>query len=135
MSLATIRAALEAAAVVALGDGFSIAWENHPFTPVAGVPYAQVTLLPAQPVNPEIGQTFIESGIFQINLFYPKGPGSAAATTKAQAIRTAFYYGRTLSSGGINVIIFVTPEIGVARPDNDLFMIPVRVRWRAFVQN
>lgn len=135
MSLAAVRRALETELADVLGDGFDVAWENANFTPTTGEPYAQATLLPASPENPEIGQTFIERGIFQANLFYPIGDGSAAATAKAEAIRSAFSFGRALTNGGVTVTIIATPEIAVARPDDDRFLLPVRVRWRAFVEN
>ena len=74
---------------------------------------------------------FIERGVFQVSLFYPgfKGPGLAEA--RAELIRSAFYKGRTLSSGGLQTSIANVPEIGQGMEDLDRWMVPVSIRYRA----
>ena len=130
MSLATIRAILEGEVATA-SSGVSTAYENAPFTPVAGVLYQQVTLLPAEPENSEIGPGYTDRGILQINIFAPKDKGAKDAQDRAIALRDHFPFAASFTSGGITVNIIKTPEIGVARPDDDRFMVPVRVRWHA----
>jgi len=130
VSVAVIRALLETALATAL-PAFPLAYENVPFVPVQGTPYGEVYLLPIEPENIEMGPAHIQRGLFQVNLFYPLGEGSGAATAKAETIRAAFAYAATFVSGAVNVLVTRTPEIGQARPDADYFMVPVRVRFEA----
>lgn len=127
MSVATIRSSFETA-LLAVAPTFATAWENTNYAPIVGTPYQQVALLLAQPANPEIGPGYIEQGIFQVNGFFPKDTGPATATAWAEAIRAAFPFGTSLSGG---VSVNATPEIGPARPEDDRFMVPVKVRWSA----
>lgn len=130
MSIPVIRSLLEAALAGAL-PAFPLAYENVPFTTAQGTAYGEVYLLPAEPENIEIGRAHIQRGILQVNLFYPLGEGTGAATAKAETIRTAFPFAATFTSGAVNVLITRTTEIGQARPDNDFLMVPVRVRFEA----
>lgn len=130
MSLAAVRQALETQ-LATITPALATAFENVSYTPVAGVPYQQVTLLPAQPANIEMGAGYTEQGIFQVNLFYPINGGPKDAQARAEAIRAAFPIGASFVAGGITTNIIATPEIGPARPDADRFMIPVKVRFQA----
>jgi hypothetical protein len=131
MSIISVRAALEAK-LNAMTPALSTAWENVPYTPVNGTPYAQVWLLPATPDNPTMGDGYYrEQGIFQINLMYPLLAGTLTAATRAQAIRTAFKRGTSMTSGAVTVIVDRTPEIGIGRIDGDRWFLPVKIRWYA----
>ena len=132
MSLAAIRVALETP-LNAITPPLATAWENAAFTPTPGTPYQEAFLLPAEPNNIEIGPGFVQQGVFQANLFYPKGTGASVATARAQKIRDAFPFGASFSSGGVTVNIIATPEIGPARPEDDRFMVPVRTRFSAHI--
>jgi hypothetical protein len=129
-SLPAIRAALETQ-LATVSPAISTAYENAEFTPVTGTPYQQVTLLPATPANVEMGPGYTEQGIFQANLFYPNGSGPADAIARAELIRAAFPYAASFVSGGVTVNIIATPEIGPARPEDDRFMVPVKIRFQA----
>lgn len=138
-ALPAIRAALETQ-LASISPPIDTAYENMPYVPTTGTPYQQVTLLPAQPNNVEIGPAWIEQGIFQVNLFYPitdpatgLAQGAGPAVDRAELIRAAFPYRASFTSGAITVIIVNTTEVGPARPDDDTFMVPVRVRWQARV--
>jgi hypothetical protein len=128
--LPAIRIALEEQ-LAAATSGIQTASENTPFVPTTGTPFQQLFLLPATPANLEIGPAYVEQGIFQINGFWPKDRGPAAATAWAEQVRAAFPFGATLTSGGVTVHIINTTEIGPARPDGDRFMVPVKIRWDA----
>lgn len=130
MSLLAIRAALEVA-LAGLALPTDLSWENVRFKPVVGEPYAQVFLLPAQPDNIEIGPGFIQQGILQLNLFYPKDAGAGDAIGCAELIRDAFPFGASFSASGVTVNVIATPEIAPALAEADRFMVPVRVRWSA----
>lgn len=130
MSLLAIRRALEGA-FEDIAPAIAIAYENHPFEPVAGVPYAALYLLPAEPDNIEMGPGYTERGLFQANLFYPKDNGAKAALDQAALIRTAFPFAASFDNGGVTVNIYGTPEIAPARTEGDRYLVPVRIRWRA----
>lgn len=132
MSLAEVRSALETA-LSAMMPALDTAWENDDYVPVEGTPYQQVTLLRGTPSNPEMGPGILETGIFQVNLFFPKNAGPAAAEARAELIRSLFPYGASFTKNGVTVNIMQTPEIGVARPDDDRFMVPVKTRFSAWI--
>lgn len=133
MSVANIRAALETA-LLTISPSISSAWENVPFTPVVGTPYQHVTLLTAEPDNPEFGRGYMERGIFQVNLFYPIGDGAAAATARAALIRAKFERGVSFSAGGTTTTIDRTPSVGPGRIEDDRYFLPVKVRFYAHVR-
>jgi hypothetical protein len=115
-----------------ISPAIQYAYENVPFTPTTGVPYASVYLLPATPANPTTGDGYYrEQGIFQITLRFPLQAGPKTAAGKAEAIRTAFKRGTTLTSGTVNVIIDRTPEIGEGRVDGDRWSVSIKIKWFA----
>lgn len=130
MSLVSIRTALESA-LAAMSPAITYAWENHPFKPVAGTPYARVYLMSAEPANVEIGRHTTDRGFLQVSLAYPLNTGPAAATARAELIRDTFYRGRSFVSGGVTTIIEKTPEIAPAMIEADRYVIPVRIRFFA----
>lgn len=130
MSLTAIRAALETT-LNAISPALLTIWENTEGTPVNGTAYQRVFLLPGPPLNLEIGPSYTERGIFQVNLNYPLGTGPAAATARAEAIRAAFKFASTHTASGVTVLVTATPEIGPARTEDDLYFLPVRVRFEA----
>lgn len=132
MSLAQVRAALETQ-LNSITPALATAWENAVYKPIAGTPYQQVSLLRAQPDNPEIGAAFSERGFLQANLFYPKEAGPGAAEARAELIRSAFPFRASFVSGGVTVNIIATPEVAPARAEDDRFLVPVRIRFSAFI--
>jgi hypothetical protein len=134
MSVANIRAALETA-LLTISPSISSAFENVPFTPVVGTPYQHVTLLTADPDNPEFGSGYMERGIFQVSLFYPIGEGAAAATARAALIRAKFVRGASFSAGGTTTTIERTPSVGPGRIEDDRYFLPVKVRFYSHVRS
>ena len=135
MSALLIRAALEVA-IAAMTPPLSIAYENAPFTPVAGTAYQRATLLLNEPANDEIGRPgmYRQDGIYQLDLAYPLNGGPGAATTRAELIRSTFYRGASFTASGATVHIERTPEIAPGRVEADRFIIPVRVRFYAHIE-
>ena len=129
MSISSVRIALESK-LNAMTPSLSTAWENVPFTPVTGTAYQAAYLLPATPANPTMGDGYYrEQGIFQISLMYPLQAGPKTAADRAEAIRTAFRRGTTLTYNSVKVIIDRTPEIGEGRVDGDRWSVPCKIRW------
>lgn len=133
MSSVSIRAALESA-LNGMSPSVSTAWENSPFTPVAGTAYQRVHFLLADPEMVEMsGRIHRERGFLQVTLCYPLTTGPNAAQARAELIRATFYAGREFTSGGITVRVEKTPEIAPAVIEDDRYVIPVRVRFYAHV--
>lgn len=130
MSLTVVHSIFEVA-LAALQPPIDTVWQNVDFKPTVGTPYQAAYLLPAEPDNPEIGPGYIQRGIFQVNLFYPQGRGWEDAGLRAEQIRAAFPRGLSLTDAGVIVNIIATPEIGPARAEDDLYFVPVKVRWSA----
>ena len=131
MSALKIRAALETQ-LGAMLPALATAWENTAFTPSPGVPYQRIFLLPAEPENPTYGagDTFRrERGLLQVSLSYPLQDGPAAATARAELLRTAFVKGATFTSAGVTVFIERTPEIAPALFEADRYVLNVRIRY------
>lgn len=138
MSAVAIRAALEVA-LAAMSPTLATAWENADFDPAPGTPYQQVSLLLAEPVNAEMGANanayYTEQGFLQIDLKYPLGEGPAAATTRAQLLRSTFYRGASFTASGVTAHIERTPEILPGRFEDERYVVPVRIRFYAHVRN
>ncbi len=130
MSISAVRTALETklSGMAALAT----AWENAPYTPVAGTAYQRCHLLTATPSNPTLGDDYYrEQGIFQITLMYPLQAGAGAAATRADLIQGTFKRGTSMVSGSVTVIVETTPEIAPGRVDGDRWAVPVKIRWFA----
>ena len=69
----------------------------------------------------------------QVTLRYPLNTGPAAAAARAEAIRTAFPRGLSLTSGAVKVTVSDTPEILPAYIDGDRYAVPVRIRFFSHV--
>ena len=131
MSISSVRTALETK-LNAMTPKISLAWQNVPFTPVTGTPYAACYLMPATPENPTLGDGYYrEQGILQVSLFYPLQAGPQTAEIRADLIRATFSRGTAMTSGSVKVIVNRTPEIGQGRVDGDRWMIPIKVVWQA----
>lgn len=131
MSITAVRAALEVK-LAAMTPALSTAYENVPFTPVAGTPYQACYTMPASPENPTMGDGFYrEQGIFQISLFYPLQAGPATASARAELIRAAFKRGTSMTSGTVTVKVTRTPEVSQGRVDGDRWLVPVKIVWHA----
>lgn len=131
MSQTAIRKALEKH-LSAMSPSLSTAFENVPFTPVTGVAYQRVNLLPNAPDNSAQGSgMYFDRGIFQVTLCYPQGTGPAAAEARAQMLRDWFRRATTMVEGDVSVIVTTTPRISRGEPEGDRFCIPVSVSYQA----
>jgi hypothetical protein len=137
MSQNSIRTAL-ATALAAITPELATAWENRPTTK-AGVevgltadPYQIVNVLFNEPDNMGYGNgPYTEMGIMQVRLMYPEDAGSYTAGARAELIRTTFYRGLSLASGGITTIIERTPTIQGGQVEEGRYAIIVKIRFFA----
>lgn len=134
MSAVLIRSALEVA-LAAMSPALATAYENAPYTPVSGTPYQRVTVLLAEPANPEINSYHREQGFMQVDLSYPLNAGPAAAEARAELIRDTFYRGASFTASGVTTTVERTPEIMPGRVEDDRYVKPVRIRFYSHVRS
>jgi hypothetical protein len=133
MSTVSIRAALESA-LNAMTPALATAFENVNFkAPAESVPYQMAHVIFARPDNLEIGRSYQELGYLQVKLMYPIRTGSLAAMTRAELLRTTFYRGSTVTSGGVVVNIIETPEITPSGVEDNRYSVIVKIRFRSFI--
>ena len=134
MSDVVIRKLLETK-LNTLSVGVPTAWQNVPFTPVAGTAYQQVTILPARTENPTMGDGFKrEVGIFEVKLFHPQNKGSQDSVARAEVIKAGFKRGTTMSEGVVRVLIDEHPFTSQGIPSGTWFVVPVSVPYSADIQ-
>lgn len=131
MSVVLIRAALETA-LAAMTPALSTAYENTPFTPIAGTPYQRVWFLDFLTQTLELGGHMHRvRSYFQIDLMYPLQIGTAASAARGELISATFKAGATFSSGGILVLIPTTPVIGGGYVEGDRWKSVVKIDYAA----
>jgi hypothetical protein len=123
-----VRRALETQ-LASVSSGFPTAYENVKYEPVTGTAWQATYMMSAEPLNPEMGNGWMERGYMQVNLFYPLDAGPGDAETRAETIRDAFPRGATFVADGVSTLIERTPEIGPGRVDDDWFIKPVKIRY------
>lgn len=114
----------------------SVAWENVPFTPAAGVMYLRPSLLPGEPIQGEIGplgQNW-HNGIYQISIYAPAGQGVSAAEAVRDALVDWFKRGTLLTYSDATVQV-VKSWPGPMLQETDRIHIPVTVRYRLLAAN
>jgi hypothetical protein len=109
------------------------AFQNVVFSPVPGVPYQKVYLVPFKPDDQVQGAGYYqEIGLFQVTLVYPNGVGIGAILARAELLRSLFKKGSSFVNGGITVQVAETPELGyLDESDEDQIHLPVKVPYMA----
>lgn len=128
MSISGIRAAFENK--LQTMEPLATAYEGRKFTPSISTPYQIINLLLAEPENPVVGNgMYRQVGVFQVTLKYPSGRGVGVMETRAEAIRTAFYRGLTISYGDTDVIITKTADIKTLPSDKTWSVCAIKIRF------
>lgn len=113
-----------------------IAWENVSFIPLNGVPYQKVNFVFSRPDNITMGDAFYrERGYMQICLYYPQKTGPVAAMSRAELIRKTYPRGASFSNNGFTVHIDRTAEILPGVPEDESYIVYVRVPFYADITN
>ena len=116
--------------LAALTPAISTAYESVSFTPVSGVPYQRVQIVPDAPTNTVLSSGFYrETGEFQIFLMYPPNQGTGTALARAQLVRDYFKRGTNLVESGLTILIFRTPTIAGTRVVGDRLVVPVIIQY------
>lgn len=117
-----------------IAPALSTAYEGVSFDPVSGVPYQRVKLVPRNPVNPTLGNSYYrEVGEYQIYLAYPTNRGKYDIITRAGLIRDAFPRGTTLVESGSIITITRTPSIMGTTIVGDRIILPIIIQYSAEV--
>lgn len=133
MSLATIRSALNESWLEG-AFGLPTAYENVPFEPTPGTPYASLYVVPSKPDVATMGQGGLDEhdGFMQVDLYYPTGQGDMPAVTKADEIYSYYFAGRTLAYQGQRVRVQIT-ERSQGRVENGWYRLTMTIYYRAYI--
>ena len=111
-------------------------YENLPssyYTPISGTPYQSVNMIYAEPEDLAITNDMIkDSGIMQINLYYPIGSGSKAVEDRAKLIRSAFTNGLNLTDDTVTVKISKTPSVNNMGQLSDRYVYVVSIYYKSY---
>ena len=133
MSQQLIRAALDTH-LAAMAGAPTLTFEGDDFTPVPGVTYAAVALMPRRPANPTLSERLQDNGgIYQIGLKFPRGTDTGTMDALADALQLHFAAGTVLTAGIISVRIEGTPAIAGGFETGDRWMVPVSIRYRCLI--
>lgn len=121
-----------------LAPDFPTAWDNVNFKPPDG-PFQVVNFLFAEPDDRGFRDSpYTQRGIMTVTLAYPTNQGSGIVEAKANDVRNRFVRGTSLpiiDDGQFKVIIDRTPEITGGAVEEERYIIRVRVRFFAHVDN
>lgn len=135
-----VLAALQAHAVSPTGaniSGSRIAWPGKAFDPGTTAWYRASFTPTEQPVMAEVGLSarVRHRGVFQIDVYYPKGNyGDGALRQEAERIAAAYKAGTSLSSSGVYTRI-ESAAAGRTKEEEAWLSVAVQVWWRADVGN
>lgn len=122
------------ARLATVSPSISTAYEAVSFTPIEGVPYQRVQLVPRTPENPTLGDTYYrEVGEFQIFLCYPLNQGTFNILQQAQLTRDVFKRGVALVYGSTTLTIMRTPNIGSPGVAGTRLVLPLIVKYKVDV--
>lgn len=135
MSNATIRRLLETQLNAATPTTIKTSFENMAFTPTAGTLWQRAELLPAAPIDPELGNSHLrrDMGIFQVTVYGPKNAGSAEVQARIAALRDAFPRGLSLTSAGVLLRLLQSPSVSAAIPNDAWHQVAFSVVYTADV--
>lgn len=111
----------------------TVAWQNHPFTPPAGM-YLRAFLLPATTGSNDLaGAHRRYSGVFQVSIVGLPSVGSGAAEAVANELEALFPLNLALSiASPVFRVSTITPvTIAPAIQEGDRYVVPVSFRYRA----
>lgn len=106
---------------------------DPPYVPVTGTIYLDVQFLRAEPDH--FGLSFdnadILSGIMQVDVVAPLGPGGLPALRLASLVKERFAIGTPgLTANGKSIVIVNTPSIATAVRDGPWVRFPVSIPYR-----
>lgn len=111
-----------------------VAYENVPFTPVAGETYLRAWLLPAQTTAEDLaGSLRTYRGVFQIDIVRPINGGAGPALDIAADLNTQFPVNGRYISGAVTVQVISPASAGPGLQEENAYVVPVSFEYRADV--
>jgi len=109
------------------------AYENAPFTPVAGQAFIAENFLPVATLAVGIAASSADNygGIYQVTVHAPKGGTKGEGFAMAQQVQKHFPRGLTLTYQGQSVTILQASQ-GPSFVEGDRWLVPVSINYRGF---
>ncbi len=118
----------------ALPVGVGVAYPGMSFSPNAGEPYVELSVLNNAPIQRMIafGKEPERLGIFQASVFWPEGQGIVKATDLAAQIGQHFARGTKIRGAGIVIWIIDEPVIASPIQETAWLQVPLSIRWHVY---
>jgi hypothetical protein len=109
-----------------------VAWENVPYSPVAGTTYLRGFLLPAKTASSDLaGAHRAFTGVYQVSVVAPLNGGPGIAEGIADEIAALFPLNTRLAVPGL-ILQVVTPVTAAqGAQDSTSYIVPVSFEYRA----
>lgn len=112
--------------------GLETAYQNQPYTPTAGTPYAELLNIPNDITALDLKDTNETDGLFRIILRYPVDSGAFAAKNEAETIMANYPIGSSVSYSGQSArITAVNRQQGVV--EESWYVTLITISYRAFI--
>ena len=112
--------------------GLETAYQNQPYTPTAGTPYAELLNIPNDITALDLKDTNETDGLFRIILRYPVDSGAFAAKNEAETIMASYSIGSSVSYSGQSArITAVNRQQGVV--EESWYVTLITISYRAFI--
>jgi hypothetical protein len=112
--------------------GLETAYQNQPYTPTAGTPYAELLNIPNDITALDLKDTNETDGLFRIILRYPVDSGAFAAKNEAETIMADYSIGSSVSYSGQSArITAVNRQQGVV--EESWYVTLITISYRAFI--
>lgn len=128
------RALTDRLDTLAAALSLSVAKPGLPFAPTSGTAYLRANFMPS--ITDAItvdGLTNEYRGIFQISVYHPEGGGILQPFETASLLTDYFATGTSVEHQGQTFTIQSPPHIGPALEEPGWIMLPVSIRYRAFL--
>lgn len=117
---------------VTVTEALAVAYENQPYTPTVGRPYAELRILPNDITPVSLAHSDETDGVFRVILRYPVEKGDFPAKTMADRIFAAFPIGARLAYSGQTVTITSQQrQPGVA--EEGWYVLVLTMAYKAFL--
>lgn len=127
-----------------LSPRYPVQWPDVKFEPptesdghggTRPAPYLRASFMPAE-ITSSVGHgSNIHRGLFQVDVFYPRGQGLPNGMEVAGSIKEWFARNTNISRESANVRIVKEPSIGTPIEEDKLLHIPVRVTYFSTTPN
>ena len=133
MSMSNAQLALTAAVLSTLG-AIPVERENAAFSKPTDAKWCRFTYLPNVPEGETLGDLGEDkqTGIAQVDFFYPIGQGDAAAIADAETFRAAYKVGHSFIANGQTIVISKCGR-SPGRLEDNWFHVSVTVNWYALI--